>query len=213
MLKRAIKWLYFDKVVGYTIITGIVILLFMFGVRSGGFNPVQYGSIDFDVGGTAFHRFIFKMNIPALITEIQVEKMLSGTTLLYVVVYPLMLLVQAFVYGIVGKIISVLSSDVLVLVFMCSGILLLCLAVAVDINPAESPLIIDNVRATLSRSFLVITTLPAMKIGLFLLGKLGGSVFTYLVFFPFMFIVQIIFYGFIGKLISAMFSSSSKEQE
>ena len=117
--------------------------------------------------------------------------------------YFLMFAVQIVVYGIVGKVASVMSSGRIVAVWVCIGIVFLALALAYEINPVGE-LVLGTVRGKPFNLFLMISNLPALFTGRCLLGVLGNTALLYLIFFPVMFIVQILLYGFLGRLIIYM---------
>jgi len=117
-----------------------------------------------------------------------------------------MFIVQIIVYGIVGKVASIMSSDQTVMVCICIGIALLALALAHDINPAQSS-VVDLVRGRPFYLLLTISNLPAFFSGQYLTGVFGKTAILYLFLFPLMFTVQIILYGFFGKVLSGMLPS------
>lgn len=191
-------------------IVGILLPALMLAAFTGVVDPIKYGGINYGIGGTAFHRFLLKMTTPALTVEIQLRRALGETTFLPLILYPLMVVVQVVLYGIVGKVVSILFSDWVVLIFMITGIILLALTLAFEVNPIEGSVIDDAIKGTAFCLFLLITTLPALIAGLLLLGMLGETTFVSVIFFPFMFIVQILLYWIVGKTVGPLYSIVGK---
>jgi hypothetical protein len=199
-LKNAIKWVFCDKVVIFFAAVGIILLLVTLIVFAESVDLVKYRGMEYSTGETVYSRLILKMTTPALSVNTLPKMMHVRTIPQRILLYSLMFAVQIVVYGIVGKVASVMSSGRIVAVCICIGIVLLALALFYEINPAQESLI-DNVRGKPFYLFLVISNLPALFTGQCLLGILGNTALRYLILFPFMFAVQVILYGFLGKLL------------
>jgi len=200
-LKNAIKWLVCDKVVIFSAVAGVILLLVTLIVFAESVDSIRYRGIEYGAGGTAYSRLLFRMTTPALAVNILLARMNIGTIPQYIIQYFLMFAVQIVVYGIVGKVASVMSSGRIVAVSICIGIVFL--ALAYEINPAQDSML-DFVRGRPFYLFLMVSNLPALFTGQCLYGVLGNTALLYLILFPVMFIVQILLYGFLGKLISYM---------
>jgi hypothetical protein len=202
-LKNAIKWVFCDKVVIFFAAIGIILLLITLIFFAESINLIRYEGMEYSTRGTVYSRLILKMSTPAL-SVITLPKMTNVRTIpQHILLYSLMFAVQIVVYGIIGKVVSVMSSGRTVAVCIFIGIVLLALAIFYEINPAQESLI-DNVRGKPFYLFLVITNLPALFTGQCLLGMFSSTTLRYIVLFPFMFVIQIILYGFLGKLLVNM---------
>lgn len=202
-LKKAVKWVFHDKVVIFSAIVGLILLLVTLTVFAGRVDLVKYRGIEYAARGTACRSLLFKMTSPALAVNILLKNMHVGTVPRYLILYFLMFAVQLLVYGIVGKVASVMLSGRIVAVWICVGVVLLALAIAYEINPAEESAI-EIVKGKPFSLFLMISNLLAFFTGQCLLGVFGKTALLYFIFFPVMFIVQIFLYGFLGKLITNM---------
>jgi hypothetical protein len=202
-LKNAIKWVFCDKVVIFFAAVGIILLLITLIFFAECIDLIKYEGMEYGTKGTVYSRLILKMSTPALSVN-TLPKMTNVKTIpQHILLYSLMFAVQIVVYGIVGKVAGVMSSSRTVVVCICIGIILLALALFYDINPAQESLI-DYVRGKPFNLFLVISNLPALFSGQYLLGEFSKTALIYLILFPSMFVVQIILYGFFGKLLVNM---------
>ncbi len=202
-LKKFTEWMFFDRVIVLSIVIGIIFLfltLILFGKR---IDLIKYRGMEYCPGGTTYSRLLFKMSTPALTVKVLLKRMYIGKIPWYLILYSLMFIVQIIVYGIVGKVASIMSSNRTVTVCICIGIALLALALAYEINPAQSS-VVDMVRGKPFYLLLTISNLPAFFAGQYLTGVFGRTAILYLILFPSMFIVQIILYGFFGKVLSSM---------
>jgi hypothetical protein len=191
-LKNAIKWVLCDKVVIFFTAVGIILLLVTLIFFAESIDLIRYEGMEYGTRGTVYSRLILKMSTPALsISTLPIPQ--------HIFLYSLMFAVQIVVYGIVGKVVSVMSSSSTVAVCIFIGIVLLSLALFYEINPAQESLV-DNVRGKPFSLFLVISNLLALFTGQSLFGVFGDTSLIYLILFPSMFVVQIILYGFLGKL-------------
>jgi len=200
-LKKAIKWVFCDRAVIFSAVVGIILLLvtLIFFARS--VDLIKYRGIEYGAGGTVYCHLLFKMTTPALAVNILLKRMNVRTIPQYLILYSLMFAVQIVVYGVIGKVASVMSSGRIVTVCICIGIVLLASALAYEINPAQESAI-ATVRGKPFYLLLMISNLPALFTGQYLLGVFGKTALLYIIVFPVMFIVQILLYGFLGKLIS-----------
>jgi len=199
-LKKAVKWMLCDKVVIFSAVVGIILLLVTLIVFAERVDLIKYRGIEYAAKGTAYCRLLFKMTSPALAVNMLLKSMHAKTIPQYIILYSLMFAVQIVVYGVVGKVARVMSSGRIVAVWICIGIVLLALALAYEINPAqESAMEIAGGKPFYL--FLMISNLPAFFTGQCLSGVFGETALLYLILFPFMFIVQILLYGFLGKLL------------
>jgi hypothetical protein len=201
--KNAIKWLICDKVVIFFAFVGAILLLVTLVVFTEDVELIEYRGIEYSVGRTTCSRLLFKMTTPALAVNILSAGMNVGTVPQYIIQYFLMFAVQIVVYGIVGKITGVMSSGRIVAVSICIGIFLLALALAYDISPAQDS-VLDFVRGKPFHLFLMVSNLPALFTGQCLYGVLGNTAFLYIIVFPVMYVVQVLLFGFLGKLIVGM---------
>lgn len=202
-LKNAIKWVFCDKVVIFFAAGGIILLLVTLIFFAESIDLIKYEGMEYGTRGTVYSRLILKMTTPALSVNTLPKMMNVRTIPQHILLYSLMFAVQIIVYGIVGKVAGVMSSGRTVAVCIFIGIVLLSLALFYEINPAQESLI-DNVRGKPFYLLLVISNLPALFTGQCLLGIFGDTTLIYLILFPFMFVVQIILYGFLGKLLVNM---------
>ncbi len=201
--KNAIKWLICDKVVIFFAVVGVILLLITLIVFAEDVDSIKYGGIEYSVGRTVYSRLLFKMTTPALAVNIISAGMNVGTILQYIIQYFLMFTVQLVVYGIVGKVASAMLSGRIVAVSICIGIFLLALALAYEISPAQDS-VLDFVRGKPFHLFLMVSNLPALFTGQCLYSVLGNTAFLYIIVFPVMYIVQVLLFGFLGKLIVSM---------
>jgi hypothetical protein len=202
-LKKSIKWIFCDRVVIFSAVVGIILLLVALIVFARNIDLIRYRGMEYGFGGTVCSRLFFKMTAPALTVNILLKGTNVRTMPQYLIQYFLMFAIQIVVYGIVGKVASVMLSSRIVVVCICIGIILLALALAYEINPAQDS-VIDTVRVKPFYLFLMLSNLPAFFTGQCLLGVFGETALLHIIVFPFMFIVQILLYGFLGKLISNM---------
>jgi hypothetical protein len=199
-LKSAIKWVFCDKAVIFFAAVGIILLLIALIFFAEDVNSIKYRGMAYIIGETGCSRLLLKMATPALSVSTLPKMMYARTIPQYILLYTLMFVAQIVVYGIIGKIASIMSSNRAVAVFIFIGIVLLALALSYEINPAQESLI-DSVRGKPFYLFLVISNLPALFTGQHLLGALSNTALILLIFFPSMFVVQIILYGFLGKIL------------
>lgn len=210
MLKKLIKRLFSDWIVVFFIAIGVISLLLTLAAFSGGLDPTRYGGINYTTGGTAFHRFLLKMTTPALVIKILLREILGESTWQYLILYPIMFVVQIIIYATIGKIVNALLTNWMMLVFTYTGIVLLALTLAFEVNPIEGSVVNETVKGTAFCSLLLITTLPALIAGMLLLGILGETTFVSIIFLPFMFIVQILLYWIVGKAVWFLYSVAGK---
>lgn len=203
-LKKAIKWVFCDKVVIFSAVVGIILLLVTLTVFAGRVDLIKYRGIEYAAGGKGYCRLLFKMTSPALAVNMLLKSMHARTIPQYLILYFLMFAVQIIVYGVVGKVASVMSSGRIAAVCICVGIVLLALALAYEVNPAQESMI-EIVKGRPFSLFLMIANLLAFFTGQCLLGVFGKTALLYFILFPFMFIVQILLYGFLGKLLVNLF--------
>jgi hypothetical protein len=202
-LKNAIKWVFCDKVVIFFVAIGIILLLVTLIFFAESIDLIKYEGMEYGTKGTVYSHLILKMTTPALSIS-ALPKMTNVKTITqHILLYSLMFAVQIVVYGIVGKVVGVMSSARTVEVCIFIGIVLLSLAIFYEINPAQESLI-DYVRGKPFNLFLVISNLPALFTGQYLLGAFSKTALIYLILFPSMFVVQIILYGFLGKILVSL---------
>ena len=206
LLKNAIKWILCDKFVIVFAAVGIILLLVTLIIFAERVDLIKYRGFEYGVGGRGYCRLLLKMTTPALAVNILLKSVHVRTIPQYLIPYFLMFAVQIVVYGIVGKVASIMSSGWIGAVWICIGITLLALALAYEINPAQESMI-EVVRVKPFYLFLMVLNLPALFTGQCLLGVFGNTALLYFIFFPVMFVVQILLYGFLGKLLNNMFTS------
>jgi hypothetical protein len=199
-LKNAIKWTLCDKFVIVFAAVGIILLLITLIFFAEDINSIKYRGMAYITGETGCSCLLLKMATPALSVSTLQKMMYARTIPQYILLYTLMFVAQIVVYGIIGKIASIMSSGRAVAVFIFIGIVLLALALSYEINPAQESLI-DSVRGKPFYLFLVVSNLPALFTEQYLLGALSNTALIFLILFPSMFVVQIILYGFLGKLL------------
>jgi len=204
-LKKAIKWMFCDKVVIFSAVVGIILLLVTLIVFAESVDLIKYRGMKYSAGGTVYCRLLIKLTTPALAVNRLLKSMPVITIPQYLILYSLMFAVQIIVYGVVGKVASVMSSGRIVAVCICIGIVLLALAIAYEINLAQGPNL-DIVKGRPFYLLLIMSNMPALFIGQHLLGIFGNTAILYLILFPFMFIVQIFLYSLLGRLVGNMLS-------
>ena len=209
-LKKLAKWFFCDRAVVFSIALGIILLLLTLTVYAKDVKPIRYRGIDYDVCRTAYSRLLFKMTTPALTVRLQLRKMPVETIPQHLILYSLMFIVQIVVYGIVGKVASYMSSDWIVTGWVCLGIVFLALALAYEVNPAQIS-VVDAVRGKPFELLLVMSNLVVSFSVQRLLVVYGGTILLSYILFPLMFTIQILIYGFLGKLVSSMLPSVERD--
>ena len=68
----------------------------------------------------------------------------------------------------------------------------------------------EAVRGNVFGKILLVTTLPALFVGIMFLGIFAETAFVSLIFFPLIFIVQILSYWLIGKAVWLVYSFTRK---
>jgi hypothetical protein len=202
-LKKAVKWIFCDKVVIFSAIAGVILLLVTLIVFAKRVDLIRYRGIEYAARGTVCRCLLFKMTSPALAVNMLLKSMPVRTIPQHIILYFLMFAVQIVVYMIVGKVASVMLSGRIVAVWICIGIVLLVLAVAYEINPAQESMV-ETAKGKPFYLFLMITSLPAFFTEQCLLGLFGKTALLYIIVFPVMLVVQILLYGFLGKLLVSM---------
>jgi len=203
-LKNAIKWMFCDKAVILFAIVGVILLILTLIVFTDSVDLIRYRGFEYASGGTVYSRLLFKMTSPALAVNMLLKSMSIRTIPQYIILYLLMFAVQIVAYGVVGKVAGIMASGKIAVVWICIGIVLLALALAYEVNPAQNS-VIEIVRVKPFYLFLMIANLPALFTGQCLLGVLGNTALLYFILFPVMFIVQILLYGFLGRLLVSIF--------
>jgi hypothetical protein len=205
LLKNALKWMFCDKVVILFAVVGIILLLVTLIGFAENVDSIKYRGMEYSTEGTVYYRLLFKMTSPALSVYTLPKIMNVKTIPQYLILYPLMFAIQIIIYSIIGKVASIISSGRIVAVCVCIGIVLLVFAIAYEINPAQES-IIDSVRGKPFYFFLTISNLPTLLAGQRILVVCCKTALLYFILFPLMFVVQIIIYGFLGKLLTSMLS-------
>ena len=203
-LVKAVKWFFCDRIVLFFIVLVVILLILTLTVYSKNLKSIKYKGLDYNSGGTACSRLLFKIATPALTVRVQLKRLPANPFLQRLVLYSLMFAVQIIVYGIVGKTASLMSSEWLVAGWICAGIVLLSLGFAYDIDPACDS-VLDMVRGNPFKLFIIISNLLVSFAGQYLSFALAGSTLRSYVLFPFMFAFQALVYGFFGKVIANMF--------
>jgi hypothetical protein len=202
-LKKAIKWVFCDRVVIFSAVIGIILLLITLTVFAGRVDLIRYRGFEYAAKGTTCRRLLFKVTSPALAVNMLLKNMPVRTVPQYIILYFLMFAVQIIVYGVIGKVASVMLSGRIVAVWICAGIILLVLAWVYEINPAQESMV-EVIKGRPFDLFLMISNLPAFFTGQCLLGVFGKTALLYIIVFPTMVIVQVLLYGFLGKLLVSM---------
>ena len=209
-LKKAAKWFFLDKVVIFSAVLGIILLILTLIVYAQDIKLIKYsGGINYKACKTPHSRLLFKVTTPALSVMLKYKGMSLTPALKILILYSLMFAAQIAVFGIVAKTARALSSDGIVTVSVCIGIIFLALALAYNINPARGP-VLDVVQRQPLYLPLIMPNIVVSHVGQYLLFALPGTSETSFIFFPFMFIVQVLVYGFLGKVISALLPSMPK---
>ncbi len=203
-LKEAIRWFFCDRVVVFFVVLGIILLLLTLTVYAKNLKSIKYKGIDYKTCKTAPSRLLFKIATPALTVKVQMKRLPARPFLQHLTLYSLMFAVQIVVYGIVGKIVSLMSSEWLVAGWIYVGIVLLALGLAYDIDPAYGS-VLDMVRGNPFKLLIVMSNLLVSFAGQYLSFALAGLTLRSYILFPFMFAFQVLIYGFFGKVIANMF--------
>ena len=102
--------------------------------------------------------------------------------------------------GFLDKLIKSLFTDPFAVVLEIIGVILLVLTLVFGVNPFEGSVVNDAIRGTAFHWILFVTTMPA-----FFAGCVVGM-WTVLS-FPLMFVLQIILYWFLGKVLRFLFNA------
>jgi len=202
--KKAVKWLFCDKVVIFFAVVGAILLLVTLTVFAEGVDSIRYWGVEYDAGARPASRIFFKMTTPALVVNILLKGYDAGTIPYYIIRFFLMFAIQIVAYGIVGKVASAFSSGRIVAVCMCVGVVILALALAYQINPTRES-VFGTVKGKPFELFLMLSNLPTLLFRQCLLGVFGKTALLYIILYPSMFIVQIFLYGCLGRLIKLPF--------
>jgi len=206
-LTKAIKWFFCDRVVVFSIVAGVIFLLLTLTIYSKNVKSIRFKGIDYSSCKTAPSRLLFKMATPGLAVRYRMKQIPLETIPQHLYLYSLMFAVQIIAYAVVGKVARIMSSDVVVAVCVCIGIIFLVLALAYDIRPAHSS-VVDMVRGKPFELLLVMSNLAVSFVCQHLSFAYGGTAIMSFFYYPIMFIIQIVIYGLLGRLISNMLPRS-----